>query len=271
MGFNITKKEPSVTAMAVHLEDDRTYQQYQQNTPSTSLSTLRHYFLRPIGSFTHNGVVRAFTDLTYIEYFSLFRLAKFDVTKNNLPNYYVEQLIGDGTPPMHVIFRCPSTRHYARLREISNARGELFYLRVLLQQRAASSFVQLRTVNGIEHTTYQEAATALGVFASQTEAEYALWESIRALKTPAQLRFFFVHLLITDCILTPIQYWNTFQEHLCLDFTLQHPDAMQYSTERGLQHISCLLEEHGKQPSDYQLPQVVRPGAHVAHFVHSTR
>jgi hypothetical protein len=141
----------------------------------------------------------------------------------------------------------------------------VFYLRVLLQQRAASSFSDLRTVEGIEHGTFQEAATAMGVFANQTEGEYALQESTRALKTPAQLRYFFVHLLITDCVMTPIHCWNTYKDHFTLDFAVRYPDAAAYATDQALMDISRILEVCGKQASDYQLPEVLTPVREVQH------
>jgi hypothetical protein len=72
LGFNITKKEPSITTMSVHLFNDRTFVQYHRNDGSNSLSSLQHYFLRPLGSFLHNGVICCFEDLTFVEYFSLF-------------------------------------------------------------------------------------------------------------------------------------------------------------------------------------------------------
>jgi hypothetical protein len=270
MGFNITKKEPSVTAISVHLQNDNTYQQYHPNTATNTLSTLRHYFLRPLGAFSQHGVMRNFCDLTYVEYFSLFRLAKFDPAKAQSDHYYIEQHNtdgDDGPSPMHVILRSHKFRHYARMREVSNTRGEVFYLRALLRQRPAASFTDLRTIGNVVHASFQQAATALGLFDRHNEAEYALWESIHALKTPAQLRFFFVHLLITDCIPTPLQFWNTFQNHLCFDFAIRYPDAPDYASKQALQNISRLLEEHGKKTTDYQLPEVFTLGREVEHEV----
>jgi hypothetical protein len=264
MGFNITKKEPSVTAMSVHLESDRIHQRYQHNGPN-SLSTLLHYFARPLGAFTHNAVVRLFSDLTYAEYFTLFRLTKFDATKAHHENFYLEQDYGNGSQPMHVILRSSKYRHYARLREVPNARGELFYMRVLLQRRPASSFEDLRTVNGIQYATFQEAATNLGVFEDLSEAEYAFSESVRVLKTPGQLRFLFAEMLLADCILTPLRFWNNFKGHLTLDMSLRYPDAPQFATDQALIHISRLLEEHGKKPADYHLPQPDIPAREVEH------
>lgn len=166
---------------------------------------------------------------------------------------------------MHVILRSPRFHHYARVRKVSNARGELFYLQVLLQHRPASSFADIRTIDSVECATFQEAATVSGIFGTQNEAEYALSESVHALKTSAQLRHFFVHLLVTDSILTPVQCWNTFLPHLCLDFSRHYPSSSDYATEHALRHLSALLQEHRKQPSDYQLPQVFTPGREVEH------
>jgi hypothetical protein len=164
---------------------------------------------------------------------------------------------------MHVIMRTAKYRHYARIQDVPPSRGELFYLRALLQHRPASSFVDVRTIDGIEYNTFQEAAIRLGLFADDHEAEYALTEAIQTLKTPHQLRVLFVHLLVNECILTPIEFWNTFQYHLCLDFTLRCPDVPNVGVDHGLQHIGQLLEEYGKHPSDYHLPEPTTYGREV--------
>jgi hypothetical protein len=63
-------------------------------------------------------------------------------------------------------------------------------------------------VDGIELPTFQEAATALGLFANEKEAEYALMEAIQTLKTPWKLHLLFVHLLVNDYIPTPLAHWK---------------------------------------------------------------
>ena len=255
MGFNITKKEPSVTPIAVHLPNDKTFYQYHRNNSSNTLSSLEHYFVRPLGPFSHNGAICLFEDLTYVEYYSLFRLSKYDHSRVHSENYYLERPNRDGTPPMHVILRSENYRHYARIKEIPNMRGELFYLRALLHHRPASSFSDARTVDGVQLETFQDAATALGLFRDQTEAEYILSESVHTLKTPSQLRVVFVHLLANNEILTPLHCWNTFCYDLCRDFTLRYPHTPQIAVDHGLESISHMLEEHGKRLSDYQLPE----------------
>ena len=123
----------------------------------------------------------------------------------------------------------------------------------------------MRTVNGIVYSTFQEAAGAIGLFQDQTELEYILNEAINTLKTPTQLRFLFVQFLVNECILTPLQCWNAFKNSLCLDFTLQYPDLPQIVFDHGLDHIALLLEEQGKQLSEYNLPQPTTYGREVEH------
>ena len=265
LGFNITKKDPSITAISVQLPAERRFQRYKRANNADTLTPLEHYFLRPLGNYVHDGVDHRFQDLTFIQYFSLFRLAKFDAEKNNSPNYFLEQQNQYRTPRMHVILRTGRSRHFARIRDVSLSQGELFYLRAILQIRPATSFSDARTTNGFEHETFQDTANAIGLFENETEAHYILNEAIRSLKTPSQLRFLFVQLLIDECILIPLQFWNTFQDRLCFDFSLRYPDLPQMATDHSLEHLEQLLEEQGKQLSEYNLPQPITYGRELEH------
>jgi hypothetical protein len=75
-------------------------------------------------------------------------------------------------------------------------------------------------VDGVEFPTYQEATTELGLFANENESEYGLMEAIQSLKTPRQLQLLFVHLLVNDCVPTPLAHWKIFQENFALDYTV---------------------------------------------------
>lgn len=119
LGFNITKKEPSVTAISVQLPTERRIQRYRRNDNANTLSSLDHYFVRPLGTFLNNGIVLRFEDLTFVQYFSLFRLAKYDPQKVNSQNYFLEQDNQYDTHPMHVILRSDKYQHYARIRDVS--------------------------------------------------------------------------------------------------------------------------------------------------------
>jgi hypothetical protein len=158
-----------------------------------------------------------------------------------------------------------SFRHYARIRDVLPSWGELFYLHALLQHHPATSFSDARTVNGVEHQTFQDAVAATGLFANSNEAHYALSEAIGTLKTPSQLRCLFVQMLLDESTFTPLHCWNTFQIQLCYDFILRYRDLPQIAIDHGLNYIGQLLEEHGKHLSDYGLPEPTTFGREAEH------
>jgi hypothetical protein len=205
LGYNITKMKPRVTALAIHGPSSQSNHQYhRRNQNSSTLSTLDHYFLRPQGLFTIGNNVRDFANLTYTEYYMLFRLAQYDAAQAYRANYYIEQPNVDNSPAMHVILRSPAHPHISRIRDVRPSEGEVYYLCALLQHRPASSHINAQTVGDVELPTFQEAATELSLFANEQEAEYALMEAIQSLKTPQQLCLLFVHLLVNDCVPTPL-------------------------------------------------------------------
>ena len=198
LGFHITKKEPAVSALSVHAEDSYHHNQYQRHIQLATSSKLLHYFSRPDGSFTMDGVQRRFADLRYTEYFSLFRLQAFNGDNSNRPNFYLERPSNNGAPMMHVIQRSQDKPHLARIQHVHLSQGDVFYLRALLQHRPAVSFVDLRTVEEITHPTFQQACLALGIFAQEDEAHHCILEAITSLRTPRQIRVLFVHLLTNE-------------------------------------------------------------------------
>ena len=157
--------------------------------------------------FTIGDNVKDFANLTYTEYYTLFQLAKFDITQGHWSNYYIEQPHADNSPCMNVILRSPSLPHISHIHDVH---PDMFYLHALLQHRPASSHVDAQAVDGVELPTYQEAATELGLFANENESQYALMEAIQSLKTPRQLWLLFVHLLVNDCVPTPLAHWKIF-------------------------------------------------------------
>ena len=164
-----------------------------------------------------------------------------------------------------VILHTGRLHHFARIHNVSLSQGELFYLRAILQMCPVSSFSDIQTINGIEHQTFQDAACAIGLFETETEAHYILNKAINRLKTPSQLHFLFIQLLIDENIIILIQFWNTFQDKLCLNFSLRYPNLPQIATDHGLEHIEQLLEEQDKQLSDYNLPQPITYRREVKH------
>lgn len=266
LGFKITRKDPAVTAVSVHLPGTNTYRQYSRSTDVGSLSSLERYFLRPAGSFTVGTHIRHFRDLTFAEYFSTFRLEKYNPANNTRSTYFRESHAEDSrSPEMHVILRNASHRHLSRIDGVRPSQGELFYLRRILQHRSALSFEDARTVGERIFETYQEAATEMGLFADENEGIYALKEAIETLRTPRQLRILLVHLLVNDLLPTPINAWNDMHEHLALDFTLRNGGLVEIGVDHALQELATYLEEYGKRLSDYGLPEPESRSREVEH------
>ena len=202
----------------------------------------------------------------YAEYFTLFRLTRFDIHKTTDHRYFDESISNSSTQPrMHVVQRDATHPHLSRINSVRPSQGELFYLRAILQSRPALSFLDARTINGVTYETFQEAAIASGLFADHNEAQYAMEEAIATLATPRQLRQLFVHLLINDCVLTPIDIWTTYQQHMAHDFTLQFGLNIDLGLNRALEDLNKSLEEHGKSLSFYGLPDPIIFTTEVQH------
>ena len=95
--------------------------------------------------------------------------------------------------------------HVCRLESKRPSHGEQFYLRSILSIRPGENYTDLRTFNGIEYNAYQEAAEAMGIFSNEKECVVAFQEAVALYRTPSQLRYLFIHMLVNECIETPIE------------------------------------------------------------------
>lgn len=220
--------------------------------------------MQPDGSFEIDGAVQNFSDLTYSEYYKLFQLQSYDPTKvHGQPHYFLERAPPPNTPTMQVILRHHNNPHITRLQPIRLSLGDVFYLRVLLQIQPVRSFEELRTVDGVLYPSFQEACTALNLFSDGTEAEYCFTEATNSLHTPYQMRLLFIHMLTNECIITPVAIWEKFQEPLSKDFYFSNGCDWNLAFSSTLSQIATHLQEYGKEPKDYGLPQPNNMGNEV--------
>jgi len=255
LGYNITHKTPSVTTLPVHLPASIRHQHYHRKISSPTLSNLEHYFARPEGTFLDGTHQRKFEDLRYAEYFSLFRIQKFNPLKVTKPGVFLECSTTGGPHPMHVIQRSGKQPHLSRLQSVHISRGEIFYLRILLLTRSGTSWEDLRTINHVLYPSFQATCIALGVFADKDEAHFCMEEAIDTLRTPHQLRILFIHLLMNSCINTPLQLWTEFRSKISEDFILAAAGDVERGCDEALKQLGFLLQSHGKHLEDYGLPQ----------------
>jgi len=221
--------------------------------------------LRPDGTFEIDGTIQYFSDLCYSEYFRLFRLQSYDPAKaNGQPNYFLERNPPPNVPSMHVILRHHNNPHITRLQPVKLSLGDVFYLRVLLQTQPARSFEELKTVDGVSYSSFQDACIALNLFSDETEAEYCFTEAIASLHTPYQLRLLLIHMLTNECITAPAAIWDKFQQPLSEDFHVSNGGSWSLAFSDALQEVAGHLREYGKEPQDYGLPQPTYIGNEVA-------
>ncbi|PPQ84163.1 hypothetical protein CVT25_002029 [Psilocybe cyanescens] len=200
-----------------------------------------------------------------MEFYTLFHHAPWDPANSDKPNYYLEKPNHLHSPRKHVILRNLAHKHIARLQTVRPTAGDIFYLRCILSHKPVASFNDTLTVDGQSVLTYQEAATKLGLFAEENEATSAFLEAIQALRTPRQLRYLFIHLLVNDCIPTPLIFWINFADHLSHDFFLQHNHSRDLGHNLTLRELGNLLGEYGKTLELYGFPVVEVYKMEVAH------
>ena len=255
LGYNITQKTPAVTALPIHLPNSPHYQRYHRSNSSPTLSNLEHYFARPEGTFFDGANQRDFKDLCYAEYFSHFRLQKFNEKNMGKPGFFLERTNNQGAPAMHVIQRDPSRPHLSHLQSVHVSRGELFYLRSLLLSQPGTSWEDLRTIDGMVYSSFQAACLALGLFAERDEAQVCMQEAVDTLRTPQQLRILFIHLLTNSCVNTPLQFWNEFRPNISEDFILVANGDIEQGCNEALKCLGSFLQGYGKCLNDFGLPQ----------------
>jgi hypothetical protein len=144
--------------------------------------------------------------------------------------------------------------------------GEVFYIRLLLLHHAARSFDELRTIGAVMHDTFQHAAQAAGLIEEDDEARLAMEDAIAEYKSPAQLRFLFVLLIVEGA--PAVDLWDRFADRLALDYAGNTFEALPNrlllnARKRALEDIERLLGEHGKTTVNFGLPAVESHSAEI--------
>ncbi len=150
-----------------------------------------------------------------------------------------------------------------RMFSVSPKDTERFYLRVLLAHvPGATSFEFLRTVDGVLHSTFQDACRARGLCFNDAEWVSCLQEAVLS-QTPKQLRRLFVLLLAHSLPADPDALWTRFHPHFCEDFVHHAPDALlrrdpslaaTFAEFQALHEIACLLAEQGRRFDGVSFP-----------------
>lgn len=243
MGYEISRKQPGVIRLAVH-EPNHNYPQFSRSitSPSTA-STLVRYFLRP----------DALRSLQYIDFYERYTHHKIDQSHLNNGEYVEKRQ--SGVPQMRIVPRARTDTNapVARIQTVRPGMGEVFYIRALLCHRAATSWTDLKTVDGIIHGSYADAAKALGLFRDNNEAILAMEDAIICLRSPTQLRFLFSQLILEGGPATVL--WNQFHTHITEDYLTFRGLPQTAADDKALCVIADHLDEHSRSLKDFGLPQ----------------
>ncbi|KAK4510430.1 uncharacterized protein ATC70_012169 [Mucor velutinosus] len=234
--FPMHEESPSVTPLAVHLENEQPVyfdpqwpQEKIDKVLRESRSTLMAYF-----HYNHaNHGKPGFRPLLYQEF----------------PEHMTWQQNAKKWKP-----RSSSRMSIGRMYYCNPAAGERYYLRLLLTVvRGAMSFSHLRTVNNHEYATFREACMMLHLIEDDGEWTRA-FEEAATFASGYAMRSMFVSALMFNSLVSPVQIWDQFCESFCDD--LEHaivqkgyslllsvqPDAEFYHGTRSLDYGLYLLQ-----------------------------
>lgn len=113
----------------------------------------------------------------------------------------------------------------------------------------------LRTPSpSISRPRQRDPSNSSGLSLEDLKADLALRDAVQMLKTPRQLRMFFVHLLVNECVRSPLTTWETFRDAFAQDY-IQESENVNVGVNQALEEIGRSLEEHGKSLGVYGLPE----------------
>ena len=136
--------------------------------------------------------------------------------------------------------------------------SELFHLRMLLHHvPGPKSFVDVHTIDGTVHSTYQAACKALGLLEDETEID-RIMEEAGSIRFGSSLREVFALILI---IIRPSDPVRFLEEHKKLLFEyLMHQQKVTELNDaivnEGIMRIQIVLHQHGLDlEKDFKLPK----------------
>ena len=140
---------------------------------------------------------------------------------------------------------------------LSPRQAELYYLRMLLHHRpGATSFTDLRTIDGITYDSFQDCCNKLGLLDDDSEKDTAMLEET-AIRVGPQLRLAFATILIYCRPADPLAFWERHKLELCRDFMVRDKlsDLNHYLENQALIHLQEILDNEGLDLNrDFKLP-----------------
>ena len=136
---------------------------------------------------------------------------------------------------------------------VSITDNERYYLRLLLLYiSGATSFDDLKIVEGERCQTFREAANKRGFLGDDKEWERALTQAAYY-QMPRQIRQLFGFICVYCDVINPLGLWNKFKEVLLEDYLEQNIDT-EIAEQLGLNDIKDIFQQSEKSFEDFSLP-----------------
>ena len=217
-------------------------------TSSKQLCDMFIYFSRPR--------TQEFSQLTYKQFFQKWNYCRKPIQFRD-GRRTIQLPLQHSSIRTVCLFERSSKSHYntiIRLAMVPSTIGETFWLRTMLNRYPVYSYVELRTINGVEYRTFQEAACALD-FHEKKELATTTFKECLAISNAHEMRMLFVNMTTTG--LPTIHIFNEpkFQEFMARDLRrkVSHPNLMYNQLLIELASLFKLQENTTMQ--DYGLPE----------------
>ena len=147
---------------------------------------------------------------------------------------------------------------------IHPTQGEKFYLRMLLKKkRGATSYQDLRTVDGVVCGTYKQACIAMNLLRDDRQWKDCLSEAT-SIKLPKSLRGLFCNILVFCEPTEPEELYRLFRDSMKEDFLFRRRNLLRGHTEEQIQDLSIndllialqkVFRQYNKDNKDFGIPQ----------------
>uniref|UniRef100_A0ABD2WBL0 ATP-dependent DNA helicase n=2 Tax=Trichogramma kaykai TaxID=54128 RepID=A0ABD2WBL0_9HYME len=169
---------------------------------------------------------------------------------SEIPEHYrfnIEKI--DGIDESKWQKRVKHIKSIGRMYTVNPSQIELFHLRILLLHiKGATSFDDLKTVNGVVHDTFSAACLAHGFIEDDEEWTRAMTEA-STFMMPKQLRRLYVRILIHCNPIHPDKLWNDFKNAMSEDFLKHYDNNVSYA--KAINDIHSILQMEGKNMNDF--------------------
>ena len=144
-----------------------------------------------------------------------------------------------------------------RLYSASPKQAEKYCLRLLLHHvRGATSFDDMKTVDGVTYTSFKEACIVRKLLADDREWNCALTEATYK-AMPASIRKLFAIICVHCQPADPRKLWDTHRAATTEDFMNSLPITIDVAAQIALQEIETILQDNGMCGQDLLLPELI--------------